>query len=110
MSTPPAVLSQHTLLVKTLYRRILKEQLNWDIGRDVWLRRAAETRHHFEKGRKLTDAGEINSVINMGRAWLIAWKHPDPYTIPTQSGGSSFQRNTAPPVFTLHKDPDHPWP
>lgn len=106
MSAP----SQHTLLVKTLYRRILKEQLNWAVGRDLWLQKALYTRAMFDEAKDLTEPGAIQSRVNAAKAWLIANKHPDPYTIPTQMGGSSFQRNAAPPLFTLDKQPDHPMP
>lgn len=91
--------SQHVLQVKTLYRQILKEQLNWAVSRELWLQHAMEIRYEFESNKELQDPGQIASQINRAKAWLITNKHPDPYTIPTQMGGTSFQRNTAPPLW-----------
>ena len=70
----------HVLRVKVLYRRILKEQLNWTVTRDVWLQHALNTRQVFDEGKRLRDAGDIEAAISRGTRWLTSWQHPDPYT------------------------------
>ena len=71
---------QHKLRVQLLYRRILKEQLNWKPQRDVWLQNALYTRMLFEENKALRDTGDIEAALGDGTRWLESRKHPDPYT------------------------------
>ena len=70
----------HKLRVQLLYRRILKEQLNWKPQRDVWLQNALYTRMLFEQNKELKDAGDIEAAISDGTKWMETRRHPDPYT------------------------------
>ena len=70
----------HKLRVQLLYRRMLKEQLNWKAQRDVWLQNALYTRMLFENKMQLRDTGEIEAALSDGTKWLESRRHPDPYT------------------------------
>lgn len=41
----------HRLHVKSLYRRMLNNSLNWTIRRDIWRQKAIEIRAEFERNR-----------------------------------------------------------
>jgi NADH dehydrogenase (ubiquinone) 1 beta subcomplex subunit 9 len=43
--------SAHRLYVKSLYRRMLKDALDWHIRRDIWRNKAIEIRAEFERNR-----------------------------------------------------------
>ena len=43
--------SAHRFYVKSLYKRYLKNELDWCIRRDVWRRKALEIRAEFESNR-----------------------------------------------------------
>jgi len=66
--------------------------------REYWFTEAAKTRAAFDSNRSLADNGQISTAINKAQNWLIENRHPDPYNPPNQVGGSSFQRNAAPPL------------
>ena len=70
----------HKARVQLLYRRLLKEQLNWKAQRDVWQQNALYTRMLFEEKKALKDTGDIEAALNGGQRWLETRKHPDPYT------------------------------
>ena len=50
MSTSPFT-SAHRLYVKSLYRRMLKNELDWIVRRDIWRAKAQEIRAEFERNR-----------------------------------------------------------
>jgi len=102
MTTPTQ--TAHTRLVKLLYRRIIREQLNWCIGRKFWIREARKTRSEFDRNSKLTDPGQVNSAIQCAQQWLKDHQHPEPYTNIHVRGGSSYQRNVAPPMSVIETD------
>jgi len=97
MASQPA----HTHLVKTLYRQIIKLQLHWIIDLTRWRGEALATRRLFESSRDLKDPNEIAAKVKEAQHWLKEHWHPEPYAIPTQQGGSSYQRNVAPPIECL---------
>ena len=75
----------HKARVQLLYRRILKEQLNWKAQRDVWQQNALYTRMLFEEKKTLKDTGDIEAALSGGQRWLETRKHPDPYTSQSSS-------------------------
>jgi NADH dehydrogenase (ubiquinone) 1 beta subcomplex subunit 9 len=50
MSTS-AFSSAHKLYVKSLYRRYLKNALDWTVRRDLWRKEVAQIRAEFERNR-----------------------------------------------------------
>jgi hypothetical protein len=50
MSTSPFS-AAHRQYVKSLYRRMLKNELDWIIRRDIWRAKAQEIRAEFERNR-----------------------------------------------------------
>jgi NADH dehydrogenase (ubiquinone) 1 beta subcomplex subunit 9 len=90
----------HKAFVKTLYRMILKEQLNWAVGRELWLQKALLTRAIFDKNKNLTDQGDIEVAIDEAKFWLFSNSHPDPYkgqhnTAQQQSSSAVSRSNDA---------------
>jgi len=52
MTNPAAAFSSaHRLYVKSLYRRYLKNSLDWTIRRDIWRGQAMQIRAEFESNR-----------------------------------------------------------
>jgi len=43
--------SVHRLYVRSLYRRMLKNELDWIVRRDIWRAKAQEIRAEFERNR-----------------------------------------------------------
>ena len=66
---------------------------------------ASSTRDHFESKRFVRDWGVINLCVQEASNWLAANTHPDPYTSPTNPGGSKFQR-TVPPDLSIIEQPE----
>ncbi|XP_012480414.1 NADH dehydrogenase [ubiquinone] 1 beta subcomplex subunit 9 isoform X2 [Gossypium raimondii] len=69
--------------VRILYRRALKDTLNWAVHR-----------HLFYQDE---DLDTIDKMIDAGEATYNKWRHPDPYIVPWAPGGSKFTRNPVPP-------------
>lgn len=93
--------SAHTHLVKTLYRQVLKSQLNWTTDRELWMEQARQARAKFEAGGKLTDAGAIRSALRSAQTWLHDHIHPEPITNIYNYGGLAFQRDAPYPLHTV---------
>jgi len=96
-------LTPHLVRVKTVYRRMLKEHLNWCVDRRDFVASALRVRYSFDRNAGLTDLGAIEAALVEGEQWLKDFKHPDPYNSIHNQGGSSFQRNAAVPL--AHLDP-----
>lgn len=95
------------LYVKSLYRRKLKNALDWTIRRDLWRPQALLIRAEFERNRNVSDPRLLADIFARAEAELAAQKHPDPYTYPTAPGGTKWERNT-PPITNEpydHEDP-----
>mmetsp|Transcript_29904 Transcript_29904/g.41394 ORF Transcript_29904/g.41394 Transcript_29904/m.41394 type:complete len:119 (-) Transcript_29904:376-732(-) len=75
---------------RRLYRHGLKTVLNWAIHRDIFIKEAAEMRAEFEKNRYAVDGA---TLLVQGITKLKKFEHPNPYIIPTEYGGSKWQRN-----------------
>ncbi|KAJ7228300.1 hypothetical protein GGX14DRAFT_66610 [Mycena pura] len=94
MSSANAFSSAHRQYVQSLYRRRLKNSLDWTIRRDVWRGKAMRIRAEFEVNRNVKDARQLAQIFGQAEAKLAAWKHPDPYIAPTAPGGTKWERNT----------------
>jgi len=87
----------HRLYVKSLYRRSLKNSLDWTIRRDVWRNKAIEIRAEFESNRHVRDPRAVAEILAKAEARLESMAHPDPYIPATAPGGTKWERNLAPP-------------
>ncbi|RYR69808.1 hypothetical protein Ahy_A03g016356 [Arachis hypogaea] len=83
--------------VRILYRRALKDTLNWAVHRHLFYDDAANLRERFEQHRHVEDLDTIDRMIEDGEATYNKWRHPDPYIVPWAPGGSKFTRNPTPP-------------
>lgn len=105
MSTSPFA-SAHRLYVKSLYRRMLKNELDWIVRRDIWRAKAQEIRAEFERnrwahrisqsrpcyyfsgtcnlsawhnGRNVHDPRSLAIILRKAEVELANKLHPDPY-------------------------------
>ncbi|CAM8926485.1 hypothetical protein QQ045_022982 [Rhodiola kirilowii] len=84
--------------VRILYRRALKDTLNWAVHRHLFYQDASELREKFEANRNVEDADRIDRMIEQAEATYQNFRHPDPYVVPWAPGGSKFTRNPIPPA------------
>mmetsp|Transcript_2398 Transcript_2398/g.7668 ORF Transcript_2398/g.7668 Transcript_2398/m.7668 type:complete len:107 (+) Transcript_2398:47-367(+) len=84
--------SAHVVRVQRLYRASLKNMLHWAIHRRLWIKKANDIRAEFEANRHLDSARQIEKILTAGEARLAEYKHPDPYKLPTDFGGSKYMR------------------
>ncbi|KAL4385642.1 hypothetical protein GQ457_15G013260 [Hibiscus cannabinus] len=83
--------------VRILYRRALKDTLNWAVHRHLFYQDASDLREKFEANKNVGDLDTIDKMIAAGEATYDKWRHPDPYIVPWAPGGSKFTRNPVPP-------------
>ncbi|KAL0384026.1 UNVERIFIED_CONTAM: NADH dehydrogenase [ubiquinone] 1 beta subcomplex subunit [Sesamum radiatum] len=83
--------------VRILYRRALKDTLNWAVHRHLFYPDADALREKFEANRNVEDIELIDRMIAAGEATYNKWRHPDPYIVPWAPGGTKFCRNPTPP-------------
>ncbi|KAK8508992.1 hypothetical protein V6N12_016836 [Hibiscus sabdariffa] len=83
--------------VRILYRRALKDTLNWAVHRHLFYQDASDLREKFEANKNVEDLDTIDKMIAAGEATYNKWRHPDPYIVPWAPGGSKFTRNPVPP-------------
>ncbi|CAI9786384.1 unnamed protein product [Fraxinus pennsylvanica] len=83
--------------VRILYRRALKDTLNWAVHRHLFNPDADALREKFEANRNVDDIETIDRMIAAGEATYNKWQHPDPYIVPWAPGGSMVCRNPTPP-------------
>ncbi|XP_051145587.1 NADH dehydrogenase [ubiquinone] 1 beta subcomplex subunit 9 [Andrographis paniculata] len=83
--------------VRILYRRALKDTLNYAVHRHIFYPDADELRERFEANRHVEDIELIDRMIAVSEAEYNKFRHPDPYIVPWAPGGSKFCRNPAPP-------------
>lgn len=69
----------HKAYVKSLYRRYLKNELDWCIRRDVWRDRAIEIRVAFERNRNIRNPRELANLFEKAERELKTRQHPDPH-------------------------------
>ncbi|KAK6240854.1 hypothetical protein SCA6_006243 [Theobroma cacao] len=65
--------------VRILYRRALKDTLNWAVHRHLFYRDASDLREKFEANKHMEDLDTIDRMIADGEATYNKWRHPDPY-------------------------------
>ncbi|KAI3447989.1 hypothetical protein Pfo_004654 [Paulownia fortunei] len=65
--------------VRILYRRALKDTLNWAVHRHLFYPDADALREKFEANRQVVDIELIDRMIAAGEATHNKWRHPDPY-------------------------------
>ncbi|CAN6463705.1 unnamed protein product [Victoria cruziana] len=83
--------------VRILYRRTLKDTLDWVVHRHLFYQEASDLREKFEANRHVEDVDAIDRMLDEAEARFGRWRHPDPYIVPWAPGGSKFCRNPAPP-------------
>lgn len=76
---PTPFSAAHKSYVQSLYRRYLKNSLDWCIRRDIWRDRAIEIRAEFERNRHIANPRELGRVLQQAEAELKLHGHPDPY-------------------------------
>ncbi|CAI9103711.1 OLC1v1002249C2 [Oldenlandia corymbosa var. corymbosa] len=84
--------------VRILYRRALKDTLNWAVHRHLFYPDADALREKFEANRSVEDVETIDRLIADAETKYNTWRHPDPYVVPWAPGGSKFHRNPTPPA------------
>lgn len=84
--------------VRILYRRALKDTLNWAVHRHLFYKDASDLREKFDANKHVEDLDTIDRLIVEGEASYNKWRHPDPYIVPWAPGGSKFTRNPTPPA------------
>ncbi|CAL9071343.1 unnamed protein product [Musa textilis] len=84
--------------VRLLYRRALKDTLNWAVNRHHFYQHASDLREKFEANKHAEDLDTIDRLIQDGEASYGKLRHPDPYIVPWAPGGSKFCRNPPPPA------------
>ncbi|PWN33379.1 uncharacterized protein FA14DRAFT_190534 [Meira miltonrushii] len=90
----------HKAYVQSLYRRYLRNELDWCIRRDIWRDRAIEIRTQFERNRHIANPRELAKVLQAAEEALTERRHPDPYKPPEAEDGTKWERNIPPRMFT----------
>ncbi|KAJ2931724.1 hypothetical protein H1R20_g5333, partial [Candolleomyces eurysporus] len=72
MSAISPFTNAHRQYVKSLYRRTLKNKLDWTIRRDIWRPQALQVRAEFEKHRNVTDPRALAQLFEQAEANLEA--------------------------------------
>ncbi|KAJ5162456.1 hypothetical protein N7492_007848 [Penicillium capsulatum] len=83
----------------SLYRRSLKQSLDWAVDRRVWRGQAVYIRSLFEANKDVRDPRQQQVLLRETEKLLENWKHPDPYRPPTAPGGNKWERNLPPPIL-----------
>ncbi|KAJ7734002.1 hypothetical protein DFH07DRAFT_845058 [Mycena maculata] len=108
MPSTSAFGSAHRQYVQSLYKRTLKNSLDWTIRRDVWRAKAMEIRAQFDYNRNVTDPRQLAQILEQAEAKLAAWKHPDPYIPPTAPNGTKWERNLPPSTESPYAHDEEP--
>lgn len=69
----------HKQYVASLYRRMLRNSLNWNVRRDLWRTDAQRIRADFEHNRNVTNPRQLSALLQSAEAYLETYGHPDPY-------------------------------
>ncbi|AQK67155.1 NADH dehydrogenase [ubiquinone] 1 beta subcomplex subunit 9 [Zea mays] len=83
--------------VRLLYRRALKDTLNWAVHRHLFYQDASDLRDKFEANRHVDNLDVVDRLIDDAEAQYRNFQHPDPYIVPWAPGGTKFTRNPPPP-------------
>ncbi|WFD24421.1 hypothetical protein MEQU1_003121 [Malassezia equina] len=90
----------HKQYVTNLYRRFLRNSLNWRIRRDTWRADAAHIRAQFEYNRHVRNPRELASIFNKAEEQLASRQHPDPYKRTWFSTTYTNTNSSDPRMFT----------
>lgn len=91
----------HKHYVQSLYRRTLRDSLNWCIRRDIWRDRAIEIRAEFERNRNIRNPRELAKVLDEAETRLKERAHPDPYKREYRERTTERSENSAQVVLDL---------
>ncbi|KAI0030900.1 hypothetical protein K488DRAFT_16860, partial [Vararia minispora EC-137] len=80
----------HRFYIKSLYRRMLKNERDWVIRYDLLRPRALAIRAQFEANRNVRDPRQLAAILEKAEADLAVRKHPDPIIPPTAPGGTKW--------------------
>ncbi|CAH7672701.1 hypothetical protein BY996DRAFT_4577763 [Phakopsora pachyrhizi] len=90
----------HRICVQRLYRRALKQSLDWIVFRDIWRQKAIEIRVKFERNRDVRDPRAVAKLLREAELEILKEEHPDPYRPPLAADGTKWERNIPPPMFS----------
>ncbi|KAF5320808.1 hypothetical protein D9619_000684 [Psilocybe cf. subviscida] len=94
--------SAHRAYVKSLYKRSLKNALDWTIRRDLWRAEALQIRAEFEVNRNVHDPRALAEILEKAEARLAARQHVDPVIPPSSPGGTKWERNLPPSMAPVY--------
>ncbi|KAH8118708.1 hypothetical protein DFH11DRAFT_1723566 [Phellopilus nigrolimitatus] len=92
----------HRFYVMSLYKRYLKNSLDWTGRRDIWRWKAAQIRAEFESNRDVHDPRALAIILEKAEANLAEIKHPDPYIPSSSPGGTKWERNIPPTLGPIY--------
>ncbi|KAI0092199.1 hypothetical protein BDY19DRAFT_990932 [Irpex rosettiformis] len=95
---PSPFTAAHRSYIKSLYKRYLKNDLDWTIRRDLWRANSLAIRAEFERNRDVHDPRALAAILEKAEADLKERAHPDPYRPPTAPDGTKWERNAPPPL------------
>ncbi|TFY61788.1 hypothetical protein EVG20_g6922 [Dentipellis fragilis] len=90
--------SAHRLYVKSLYKRMLRNEQDWVIRYDLFRPRALAIRAEFESNRNVNDPRALANILEKAEAKLAERRHPDPYIPAPYPDGTKWERNVPPPL------------
>ena len=93
----------HARTVCALYKRLLKGQRDWLVERALINEGARRTRAVFDARKGEGQPELVSKYVAKLHSECELWTHPMPYTIVTDRGGTSWERN--PPVPLAFCDP-----
>lgn len=88
----------HARTVCALYKRLLKGHRDWIVERPLINEAARQTRFVFDERKNESNPILVDQFVAELRAECELWTHPQPYTIITDRGGTSYERNTPVPL------------
>lgn len=94
----------HKAYVQSLYRRYLRNELDWCIRRDVWRDRAIEIRAEFERNRNVGNPRHLAGILREAEEALRERRHPDPYRRTSHTAHISCQRRKEADLNTIFHD------
>lgn len=77
------------------------------MDRDIFNEEATKLRGRFDANRGANPAAAAR-LLQEGQDELFEWTHPDPYCVANMPGGSSFMRNSPPPIEICFPDGNYP--
>ena len=89
---------QHGRVVCALYKRLLKGQRDWLVERPLINEAARRTRAVFDLRKNEYNPDLVQKYLAELKAEAELFTHPQPYTIVTDKGGTSWERNSPVPI------------